>query len=41
MAEMAYRTLGKTGLRVSVMGLGTGGPSQFGQKTGVAEGADR
>ena len=39
-AEMEYRMLGKTGLEVSVMGIGTGGPSQFGQKSGVsAEGA--
>jgi aryl-alcohol dehydrogenase-like predicted oxidoreductase len=34
---MEYRTLGKTGLEVSVMGIGTGGPSQFGQKSGVSE----
>ena len=34
---MDYRTLGRTGLRVSVMGLGTGGPSNFGQSTGVPE----
>ena len=34
---MEYRMLGRTGLRVSVMGIGTGGPSQFGQKTGVSE----
>ena len=37
MAEMTYRTFGRTGLRVSVMGMGTGGPSQFGQKTGVPQ----
>ena len=34
---MDYRILGRTGLKVSVMGLGTGGPSQFGQQTGVPE----
>ena len=34
---MDYRTLGRTGLQVSVMGLGTGGPSNFGQSTGVPE----
>ena len=34
---MEYRTLGRTGLRVSVLGIGTGGPSQFGQSTGVPE----
>jgi len=28
---MQYRTLGRTGLAVSLAGLGTGGPSQFGQ----------
>ncbi|MBM3189250.1 MAG: aldo/keto reductase [Chloroflexi bacterium] len=31
---MHYRTLGRTGLRVSVAGLGTGGASQIGQATG-------
>jgi aryl-alcohol dehydrogenase-like predicted oxidoreductase len=31
---MEYRTLGRTGLEVSVMGFGTGGPSQFGQHSG-------
>src|SRR5262245_2177643 len=30
---MQYRTLGRTGLRVSVAGLGTGGPSRLGQQT--------
>jgi len=35
---MEYRRLGRTGLEVSVMGIGTGGPSQFGQKSGVPEG---
>ncbi len=34
---MDYRTLGRTGLRVSVLGIGTGGPSQFGQGSGVPE----
>lgn len=34
---MEYRTLGRTGLRVSVLGIGTGGPSQFGQNSGVPE----
>ncbi|MDE2997877.1 MAG: aldo/keto reductase [Gemmatimonadota bacterium] len=34
---MKYRTLGRTGLRVSVLGIGTGGPSQFGQNSGVSE----
>ena len=37
MPPMRYRTLGRTGLTVSVMGLGTGGPSLFGQSTGVGE----
>jgi L-galactose dehydrogenase len=32
---MQYRTLGKTGLSVSLLGIGTGGPSQFGQKSNV------
>ncbi|MGI6368308.1 MAG: aldo/keto reductase [Anaerolineae bacterium] len=31
---MLYRTLGRTGLQVSLVGLGTGGPSQLGQSTG-------
>ena len=34
---MLYRTLGRTGLRVSLLGIGTGGPSNFGQRTGVPE----
>lgn len=34
---MKYRTLGRTGLKVSLVGIGSGGPSQFGQKSGVAE----
>jgi len=29
---MQYRNLGQTGLRVSLLSLGSGGPSQFGQK---------
>lgn len=31
---MEYRTLGRTGLRVSRIGLGSGGPSRLGQATG-------
>jgi aryl-alcohol dehydrogenase-like predicted oxidoreductase len=31
---MQYRKLGRTGLEVSLVGLGTGGPSQLGQSTG-------
>lgn len=34
---MDYTTLGKTGLRVSVMGLGGGGGSQLGRRTGRTE----
>src|SRR5919199_112497 len=34
---MQYRTLGRTGLRVSLVSLGTGGPSRLGQGSGVAE----
>ena len=34
---MEYTTLGRTGLRVSVMGLGCGGPSRVGQRTGKSE----
>jgi aryl-alcohol dehydrogenase-like predicted oxidoreductase len=34
---MEYVTLGRTGLRVSVMGLGCGGPSRIGQRTGKSE----
>jgi aryl-alcohol dehydrogenase-like predicted oxidoreductase len=34
---MEYRRLGRTNLDVSVVGLGTGGPSQLGQKSGVSE----
>ena len=34
---MEYRRFGRTGLSVSVMGLGSGGPSQLGQSSGVPE----
>src|SRR6202167_2587062 len=34
---MQYTTLGKTGLRVSVAGLGTGGFSRMGLKSGMSE----
>ena len=34
---MHYTTLGRTGLRVSVMGFGSGGPSRAGLKTGKSE----
>lgn len=34
---MQYRPFGRTGLRVSLLGLGTGGPSQLGQSSGVPE----
>jgi aryl-alcohol dehydrogenase-like predicted oxidoreductase len=34
---MQYRTLGRTGLSVSVVSLGTGGPSRLGQGSGVPE----
>lgn len=34
---MEYRILGRTGLQVSILGIGTGGPTQFGQKTGVPQ----
>ena len=34
---MEFRPLGRTGLKVSVLGIGTGGPSNFGQSTGVPE----
>ncbi|MEX0762223.1 MAG: aldo/keto reductase [Dehalococcoidia bacterium] len=33
---MQYRTLGRSGLRVSMLSYGTGGPSKFGQNTGLA-----
>ena len=32
---MKYRALGNTGIQVSLVSYGTGGPSQFGQKTGL------
>ncbi|MCY4352872.1 MAG: aldo/keto reductase, partial [Gemmatimonadetes bacterium] len=32
---MEYRILGRTGLKVSIIGIGGGGPTQMGQKTGV------
>ena len=32
--EMEYRRLGRTGLQVSVMALGCGGPSRLGLSTG-------
>jgi aryl-alcohol dehydrogenase-like predicted oxidoreductase len=34
---MQYTTLGRTGLKVSVLGLGCGGPSRLGRKTGRSE----
>lgn len=34
---MERRRLGKTNLQVSILGIGTGGPSRFGQGSGVAE----
>ena len=34
---MEYTTLGRTGLRVSIMGLGCGGPSGIGRRTGHNE----
>ena len=33
---MQYRRLGRTGLQVSLVGLGTGGPSLMGQQAGMA-----
>lgn len=41
MAEMEYRTLGRTGLTVSGMGLGSGGPSRLGQRRGTSVGEVR
>ncbi len=32
---MEYRTLGRTGLRASVMGIGAGGPSRLGQRDNI------
>lgn len=34
---MQYRPLGKTGIRASLAAFGTGGPSQFGQRKGLAQ----
>lgn len=34
---MRYRTLGRTGLKVSLMSYGSGGPSRLGQNTGLSE----
>src|SRR5687767_11114840 len=34
---MEYRRFGRTGLQVSVIGLGTGGPSRLGQRSGIPE----
>lgn len=34
---MDYTTLGRTGLKVSVMGIGCGGPSRIGKNTGISE----
>lgn len=34
---MEYTTLGRTGLKVSVMGIGCGGPSRIGQTAGISE----
>ena len=34
---MEYKTLGRTGLRVSVVGLGAGGPSRLGKSTGRSQ----
>ena len=34
---MQYRTLGRTGLKVSLLSLGTGGPSKLGQETGLEQ----
>ena len=34
---MIYRTLGRTGLRVSLLGMGTGGPNVLGQRLGRTE----
>lgn len=35
--HVQYRMLGRTGLRVSVLGLGCGGPSRLGQRSGKTE----
>ena len=34
---MQYRTLGRTGLKVSLLGFGTGGPSSLGQSSGMTQ----
>src|SRR5438132_14378866 len=34
---MKHRKLGRTGFRVSLVSLGTGGPSRLGQGSGVSE----
>jgi len=34
---MQYRTLGRTGLHVSLVGFGTGGPSSLGQSVGLTQ----
>ncbi|MCY4113622.1 MAG: aldo/keto reductase [Chloroflexi bacterium] len=38
---MEYRRLGRTGLEVSLVSLGTGGPSRFGQERGTTPAAAR
>jgi aryl-alcohol dehydrogenase-like predicted oxidoreductase len=35
--NMEYTKLGRTGLKVSVMGVGCGGPSRIGQSAGISE----
>ena len=35
---MHYRTLGRTGLKVSLLSLGTGGSSNLGQRSGLSQG---
>ncbi len=37
---MEYRKLGRTGLRVSAMGIGAGGPSRLGQRDGLRSEAE-
>ena len=34
---MQYRTLGRTGLKISLLGFGTGGPSSLGQSSGMTQ----
>jgi len=36
--RLEYRTLGRTGLKVSLAGLGTGGPARVGQTAGLSTG---